>query len=108
MNEPRYHQLLEAAWRRRLTATEEAELRAWLAAHPELRADWETETALNEHLVQLPDAPVSTNFTARVLQAVERESAGVQRPASRWPWILHSLLPKAAFAALFLLVGGFT
>ena len=108
MNEPRYHQLLEAAWRRKLTATEEAELRAWLAAHPEARADWEAEAALTERLGQMPDAPVSTNFTARVLQALEREAAAARRPAPHWPWVWRSLLPKAAFAALFLVVGGFT
>ena len=108
MNESRYHQLLEAAWRRKLTATEETELRAWLAAHPEIRADWEAEAALNEQLVRLPDAPLPTNFTARVLQAVEREAADAHRSESKRPWVWRSFLPKAAFAALFLLVGTFT
>lgn len=104
MNEPRYHQLLEAAWRRKLTATEEAELRGWLAAHPEARADWEAEAALTRQLGQIPDAPVSTNFTARVLLAVEHERAAERRSQARWPRLWHSLLPKAAFAALFLVV----
>jgi anti-sigma factor RsiW len=108
MNESRYPQVLETAWRRKLTATEEAELRAWLSAHPEARADWEVEAALNEHLAQLPDAPVSTNFTARVLQAVERESAAAGRSATKWPWLWRSLLPRAAFTGLFLVVAAFT
>jgi anti-sigma factor RsiW len=108
MNEPRYHQLLEAAWRRKLTATEETELRAWLAAHPEMLADWEAEAALSEQLVRLPDAPLPSNFTARVLQTVERETTAARRSESKWPWLWRSLLPKAAIAALFLLVCSFT
>jgi anti-sigma factor RsiW len=108
MNEPRYHQLLETAWRRKLTATEETELRAWLAVHPEMRADWEAEAALSEQLVRLPDAPLPSNFTARVLQAVERESVAARRSESKWPWLWRSLVPKVAIAALFLLVGSFT
>ena len=49
--------------------------RAHLAAHPEAQADWEAEAGLNDALGRLPDVAVSSNFTARVLQAVEREIA---------------------------------
>ena len=66
--------LRESSWRRKLTEAEQAELRAYLAAHPDARADWEMESALNAALTRLPDAPVPSNFTARVLQAVEREA----------------------------------
>jgi len=100
MKDPVYNQLREQSWRRKLTDAEEAELRAWLAAHPELRADWEAEAGLSEILGRLPDAPVPTNFTARVLQAVERESAAASpaRVRSWKSWRL--LLPKAAMAAM--------
>ncbi|HWD92310.1 MAG TPA: hypothetical protein VG938_08175 [Verrucomicrobiae bacterium] len=95
----------EKSWRK-LTTAEEAELRAWLAVHPEARADWESETRLTEILGRLPDAPVPSNFTARVLQAVEREQAAAGRPQrSRRAWFVRLLLPRAAVAAVILGVG---
>jgi len=91
----------EIHWRRPLTAAEQAAWRAWLAAHPEARADWEWESALSAALARLPDVPVPSNFTARVLQQVEREAAAPRRPAvlaslwRGWRW-----WPRAAAAAL--------
>ncbi len=42
---------------------------------------------LRELLSRLPDAPVSSNFTARVLQAVElEESRGSRRRVFEWNW----------------------
>ena len=40
--DPVYQRLRETGWRRPLTAAEQAELRAWLAAHPEQQADAES------------------------------------------------------------------
>ena len=101
-NDPIYNRLRELSWRRRLTAPEEAELRAWLAAHPEARAEWEAEAGLNATLSRLPDAPVSGNFTARVLQAVEREAVADLQPREgrwlTWPW--RRWLPRLAFATV--------
>jgi len=106
MNESDYNLLREKSWRRKLTAAEEAERRAWLADHPESVTDWESEVRLIEALNQLPEASVPTNFTARVLQAVEREASAENRPrVSRWSWLLRSLLPKAAAIAVVLAVG---
>jgi anti-sigma factor RsiW len=102
MTDPIFNRLREVSWRRKLTAGEEAELRAWLAEHPEALPDWEREAALNEMLGRLPDAPVASNFTARVLQAVERDAAKARdgesaqpryRPWMRW-------LPRGAFAGM--------
>jgi negative regulator of sigma E activity len=104
MNDPLYHRLRESHWRRKLIAGEEAELRAWLAAHPEMEADWATEAGLGEVLSCLPDAPVPTNFTARVLNAIERESEGSRRETSGWTWRWRRLLPKAAVAAVVAVV----
>jgi hypothetical protein len=95
----------ELSWRRDLTPAEQAELRAWLAGHPEALAEWRTEAALNRVLDQLPDAAVPSNFTALALEAAGREAGVLSRPVRlRWlvwpgrlPW-----LPKAAFAAIFL------
>ena len=106
-NDPIYNRLRELSWRRKLTSTEEAEWRAWLAAHPEAQADWQAETGLNEGLSRLPDAPVPSNFTARVLQAVEREAvAEVRRPQGNWlTWLWLRWLPKAALAAVIVGAG---
>ena len=67
--EPIQNPLRELVWRRKLTEAEHAGLRA----QPETQADLELESRLTEALARLPDAPVPSNFTARVLQAVERE-----------------------------------
>jgi anti-sigma factor RsiW len=106
-NDPLYHHLRELSWRRKLTPAEAAELQAWLAAHPEARENWEAEAGLNEALGRLPDAPVASNFTARVLQAVERETASERRRRQRkWrfaEWLRW--LPRAAVAMVILGVG---
>lgn len=109
MNESSYRALREKSWRGKLTQAETAELQAWLAEHPEVQDDWEAETCLTEAMGRLPDAPVPTNFTARVLQALERESVAGRR--SRVParvWLLRAFLPRAAAAAFVLGVGLFT
>jgi anti-sigma factor RsiW len=79
MSNERFQSLREAAWRRPLTETERSELAARLAAQPEARADWQAEAELNEALRRLPAAPMPSNFTARVLQQIEREEAGAGR-----------------------------
>ncbi len=58
MNETEYRELMEASWRRQLTAAEEARLQAWLVAHPDEQPRWESESSLNQLLEQLPDVPV--------------------------------------------------
>ena len=101
-NDPIYNRLRELSWRRRLTGPEEAELRAWLATHPEAQADWEAEAGLNASLSGLPDVPVPGNFTAHVLQAVEREAAAdLRRPQGKWlTWLRRRWLPRVAFATV--------
>jgi anti-sigma factor RsiW len=98
-NDPVYRRLLELSWRGKLSPAEEAELRAWVAKHPESQADWEAERALSTALCQMPDAPVASNFTARVLQAVEREQ---ERQPSRLVW---RFLPRLGFAVLAVSLG---
>src|SRR5882724_13636661 len=86
MNDPVYKHFLELSWRRKLTLAEEVELRAWLDSHPGAHAAWEAETGLNDVLGLLPEASVSSNFTARVMQEVEREKKAAQRRHTRrWP-----------------------
>ena len=95
--------LRESLWRRQLTDAERAELRA----RPETAADLELESCLSEMLAKIPDAPVASNFTARLMQAVEREES---RPSRRWSfrWNWHALLPRVAVTAAVVLFAGVT
>jgi hypothetical protein len=103
INDPLYRRLLELSWRRKLSSSEEAELAALLAKQPEVQLDWEVEAALNAGLKQLPDAPVPSNFTALVLQAVERESRASINAQSKL--LIWRLLPRLGFAVLAGTVG---
>jgi negative regulator of sigma E activity len=62
---------------------------------------------LRELFSRLADAPVSSNFTARVMQAVEREDLQAARMRG-WRWRWRSLLPRAAVAAVMVAAAGFT
>jgi hypothetical protein len=70
-------------------------------------ADLELETRLSQMLARLPDAPVPSNFTARVLQSVELEES---RRSRRWSlgWNWHALLPRIAVTAAVVLFAGLT
>lgn len=99
-NEPLQNPLRELVWRRKLTDAE----RAGLGAQPEVQADLEIESRLSEALARLPDAPMPSNFTARVLQAVEREN---MRPrAINWFWTWRVLVPRVAVAAVVIAFAG--
>jgi len=94
-------ELTELAWRRSLTPEQQARLRQYLAARPQARRQWECEAALTRGLNRLPPAPVSSNFTALVLQAVQRAPA---RPAWRRQldfasWLPAGWRPRLALAA---------
>lgn len=102
-NDPIYNRLRELSWRGKLTGAEQAELRSWLETHPEARAEWEAETGLAAVLEGLPDAPVPSNFTARVLKAVEQDAAAAPR-RPEWGFRLR-WLPKAAFVLTVLAAG---
>jgi anti-sigma factor RsiW len=91
-------ELTERAWRRALSPDEKARLRQHLAAHPQARRQWECEVALTNALNRLPPAPVSSNFTALVLQAVQRAPA---RPVWRdrldpASWFPAGWMPRVA------------
>jgi negative regulator of sigma E activity len=90
----------EPLWRRKLSGAERAALRR----QPEL----ELEAQLTEALRQLPDAPTPSNFTARVLAAIDLEdarSARLERPKF-WRWNWAGLLPRAAALMTVLLLAG--
>ena len=107
--DPNYERLREIGWRRPLTDAEQAELREWLAAHPEYQADAEVEAALTQAMTKLPDAPMPSNFTSRVLQAVERETQATERAIrpARSPW-WRGFIPRLAVATLLVGITGFS
>lgn len=81
-------------------------MRAWLAEHPEAQAEWDAETALTSALAGLPDVPVASNFTSRVLAAVDREEVAkirAARPEGWLPW--KRWLPRMALGALAVAAG---
>ena len=61
---------------------------------------------LRKLLSHLPDAPVASNFTARVMQAVEQEESRHAHPWNVLTWNWHSLLPRFAAAAAVVLFAG--
>lgn len=93
MNDVRKDELIRLAMQRELTPEEESRLESWLASHPETRAQWEEERALSRALQSLPDVPVSSNFTSRVLQAVDLEEARESRRERGKSW-LRLFLPR--------------
>ena len=106
--DPTYQTLLETRWRRALTPDEEAELHAWLATHPEDAADWELETAVSQAVGNLKDLPVASNFTARVMAAVERGERVEAQKRFGWEHVWRGLsrwLPRTAVAGIILGVG---
>ncbi|MFO1476717.1 MAG: hypothetical protein U1F98_08705 [Verrucomicrobiota bacterium] len=98
MKDPHNDPLRESAWRRRRTPEQDAELQAWLAGHPGEAPGVHADEALNRLLDQLPDAPVPSNFTARVLETVRRDSSRGQ--PRHWSWTWRAWLPRAAAAGL--------
>lgn len=84
----------ESLWRRSPAGRKRAEL----DGQPEL----ELEARLTDALTRIPDAPVPSNFTSRVMDAIDLEEA---RPArsKRWSWNWHAWLPRAAAVMAVLL-----
>jgi len=65
------------------------------------------QNELRELLSRLPDAPVPSNFTARLMQAVELEES---RRARRWnfSWNWNAWLPRITVTAAAVLFAGLT
>ena len=101
MNEQQHKELVEASWRRPLTPEEETALQLYLAARPGAQADWEDDVALTNALRDLPTAPLSSNFTSQVLQAIDREERVVERPTMPF-W--RQWLPRFATVATILVL----
>jgi hypothetical protein len=102
MQDEHYREIKEAGWRRALNPAEESAVQKFLAAHPETREAWGEEAALNRLLERLPVPPVSSNFTARLLQAVQAAPA-----RSTWrdwfapaQWLPEGLAGRVAMCSL--------
>ncbi len=110
MKDPLENHYRELGWRQRLTDEERVALEKFLTGHPEAREEWQAESQLNRLLEKLPEAPpVASNFTARVMQAVERDAAAStrERHAGGWSWwSLRVWLVRGAMACAVLAVGG--
>jgi anti-sigma factor RsiW len=91
--------LRELSWRRPLDASEQSALRARCAADPRAMADAAEDNALTEALARLPDAPVPSNFTARVLNAIQRDESDRRRSRTGRPAWWRGLVPRFALAA---------
>ena len=89
--------LHESLWRRKLSEAE----RAGLQAQPEL----EIEARLTAALAKIPDAAVPSNFTARVLDAIEFEEKQAARSRG-WALNWRALWPRVAVAAAVLIFAG--
>lgn len=81
--------------RRPLSESEQAELDVCLATHPDARADWELELSLSRAMAHEPDAQVSSNFTARVIQEIKRgqKLSRSERVTVRGGW-WRALVPR--------------
>ena len=108
-NDSRVDQLREKLWRRPLTEAEEAELQEWLEHHPEAAAEIEEEAELSRAVAGIGNAPVPTNFTARVMREIERtlhHDVDEHGRPSGWWW--RVFLPRTALATGVLALGIFT
>ncbi len=113
MTNPNRKQAMETIWRRELTTEERARLEKQLTGDEGGLRFIEEEEALSRLLKSLPDAPLSTNFTARVMMAVRSErarTASVFRvPGGEVLWRLcgslrHSWVAQSTAAGLALAI----
>jgi hypothetical protein len=70
------------------------------------KPDKQLDARLDALLRGLPDKPVPSNFTARVLQAVESETPAPSRAGS-WTWWMHTFMPRAGAVAAVVCLGSF-
>ena len=84
MKDVREDDLFRLSLQPELSPEDESKLEAWLDAHPDARAAWEQDRALGRALQSLPDAPVSSNFTARVMQELDLSEAREERKTGGW------------------------
>ena len=97
MKEDNSSNLRELLWRRKLSEAERAGLSG--------QAALDFESRLTAALSNISDVPVPSNFTSRVLAAVELEEARAVR-ARRWTLNWRLLWPRVAAVAAILFFAG--
>jgi hypothetical protein len=98
-----HKELIEQALAGRLSPEQQTRFKALLQRDETFKTLWQEELALNRALSSLPDVPLSSNFTALVVQAARRE-----RPSGRswrFPWAGWSWQQASATAAIVLGLG---
>lgn len=110
MNPPELDQLIDLARRRMLSAEEQVRLDQLLAAAPGAWPERDEELALSRLLAGLPDAPLASNFSARVMQAIDLADARAARDAvdtgpNWWP---RRWFGRLAWATAAVAVSGFS
>jgi anti-sigma factor RsiW len=95
MSDPIYDELIRLSLKRELTDDDRARIETSLAAHPELREQWEADFALGRLVNRPLDVRLSSNFTARVLEQLDLdERATVRTSRSRWREWLRRIEPR--------------
>ncbi len=107
MKTPHGSQFWRTGLHRELSEGEMAEWEMQLAAQPGTTGQFHDEVELNRLLRRLPDAPVSSNFTSLVMQAIEYSRRPVLRTRSAWNLLewAGGWRVRIAFAGLMLLAG---
>lgn len=110
MSESEYQKLLDLKLQRPLLPEEQSRLDDLVSQHPEIRDHWDEEMQLSQLLNRLPDAPISSNFTALTLAAAQEETAPKRVPKRRlrfgwlsFRWIHAATVTAAALAAAWIL-----
>jgi hypothetical protein len=108
MDNADYQKLKETGWHRPLSAAEEECLHQALASKPELQAHWDEEVALNRLLGRTPAPRVSSNFTARVMQAARTsppKRVGWSERLAPFQWLSRNWLPRVALGLAMVCCG---
>ena len=88
----------ESLWRKPLTPAERASLAN--------DTDLELEARLTESLCRIPDVPVASNFTARVLATVDHDELSTRGTRWAFAWNWRIVLPRViATTTLLILIG---
>ena len=108
MKEKVYDELVRLSLKGEFTADDLLRVETALAAHPEMREDWESDVALGRILASLRDTTPPSNFTARVLDAIDLNERAADRNAERpRPSWLHWFQPRLSTALVLVLIGTF-
>lgn len=106
MNELDRSQLLKLAAQRPLSSSEQARLRSFYLTEPDGLEAMELDVRVTQSIGQLPNVPVSSNFTAQVLRRVERaESRRQVKAGSGFGGVLMRWVRPIAMSSALAFVG---